>query len=188
MTEVQENNVENVRDIVQIRARLKEISDEITRLMRERAQLEKILSESEGKSGSGKSKFKREFKAEDKTILIVDDVKIMRIVLQRILMGAGYKVIEADGPTAAFSVLAEQDVNLMIVDINMPEMTGLQMTEEIFNKKSKGSIPVIVVTSETDPDFIIEASRLGVKEYIRKPVESKLILEKVARVFAEQDE
>jgi two-component system response regulator (stage 0 sporulation protein F) len=120
-----------------------------------------------------------------KRILLVDDEENARIALSRILSREGYLVDSVANGYEALNYLREQDVNLIVTDINMPEMDGITFLREL-NRCFPGS-NVIMITAYGGVESYIEAMNLGAFEYINKPVkieELKSILKKVFGVSA----
>jgi len=101
------------------------------------------------------------------TILIVDDEKSMRDFLKILLAKEGYEVVTAADGEQALNVLAETDVNLVISDIRMPGIDGLELLARI--KDSEEDIPVIMITAFASPNDAVQAMKSGAYDYISKP-------------------
>lgn len=117
---------------------------------------------------------------EAKRILLVDDEENARIALSRLLSREGYIVDAVSNGFEALNHLREHDVNLIVTDINMPEMDGITFLREV-NKSFPGS-NIIMITAYGGVESYIEAINLGAFEYINKPVkieELKSILHKI---------
>jgi DNA-binding NtrC family response regulator len=115
-----------------------------------------------------------------KRILLVDDEENARIALSRLLSREGYIVDTVSNGFEALSHLREHDVNLIVTDINMPEMDGIAFLREV-NRSFPGS-NVIMITAYGGVETYIEALNLGAFEYISKPVkieQLKSILDKI---------
>jgi len=115
-----------------------------------------------------------------KRILLVDDEENARIALSRLLTREGYIVETAANGFEALSYLREHDVNLIVTDINMPEMNGIEFLREV-NRSFPGS-NVIMITAYGGVESYIESINLGAFEYINKPVkieELKSVLERI---------
>lgn len=115
-----------------------------------------------------------------KRILLVDDEENARIALSRLLSREGYIVNAVANGFEALDHLREHDVNLVVTDINMPEMDGITFLREA--SKSFPGINVIMITAYGGVESYIEAINLGAFEYINKPVrieELKSILERI---------
>lgn len=117
---------------------------------------------------------------ESKRILLVDDEENARIALSRLLSREGYIVDAVSNGFEALNHLREHDVNLIVTDINMPEMDGITFLREV-NRSFPGS-NIIMITAYGGVESYIEAINLGAFEYINKPVkieELKSILHKI---------
>lgn len=119
-------------------------------------------------------------KLSPKRILLVDDEENARIGLSRLLSNEGFLVDSVSNGFEALSYLRQQEVNLIISDINMPEMNGISFLKEL--NKSFPKSNVIMITAYGGVESYIEAMNLGAFEYINKPVkidELKSILKKI---------
>jgi two-component system chemotaxis response regulator CheY len=119
-------------------------------------------------------------------VLIVDDSAAIRKILQRMLGQAGVtlgKVMEAGDGVEALERLKVQPVNLILSDINMPNMDGIQLLTELKSKAESKHIPVIMITTEGGEAKVMEALELGASGYVRKPFTSNQIKEKLVGLF-----
>lgn len=113
-----------------------------------------------------------------KKILVVDDDAANLTVIDGILSGL-YKVYPVISGTIALKFLEKQHPDLILLDIEMPEMNGIDMFNIIRSKQGLADVPVIFLTGNTDADSEAEAFRLGVSDYIRKPVIDIIMLTRV---------
>ena len=105
-----------------------------------------------------------------KTVLIVDDSVSMRQMVAFTLQGAGFDVIEAgDGKEAVSKLNGGAKPNLVITDLNMPKLTGIQLTEKVREKYSAEELPILLITTQTDKDETAEAYKAGISDVIYKP-------------------
>lgn len=118
-------------------------------------------------------------------ILVVDDEDIIRESLSFILKKEGYYVQEAENGRIAHEKLLEETFDLVITDLEMPELKGLELLQEI--KKLNIQTSVIIVTAFGSLDTAISALRNGASDYILKPVEFDELLIKVKRLFEVKD-
>ena len=118
-----------------------------------------------------------------KRILIVDDEADARIYLFRILTNMGFLVNNVSNGYEALNYLRQQEVNLIISDINMPEMDGITFLKEI-NKNFPNS-NVIMITAYGEVETYIETMNLGVFEYINKPVKIEELTSILKKIFKE---
>lgn len=122
----------------------------------------------------------QEAEGEDR-VLVVDDDPPARLLARRVLEKGGYDVVDAGNGEEALEVLKrEPDVALIVADLNMPRIDGLELIWEVREQAEWAGIPVIVVTGETDE--ILEAKLIeeGADDYIRKPLDPRLFLARVA--------
>ncbi len=115
-----------------------------------------------------------------KTVLIVDDSNTMRKIVSRALRQAGIDfdtILEAGDGQEALTVLADNKVDIVLSDINMPNMTGLEFLKAKAEEDAIKDIPVIMISTETGADIINEAKSLGAKGAIKKPFTPDLINE-----------
>jgi two-component system chemotaxis response regulator CheY len=116
-------------------------------------------------------------------ILIVDDSAAIRKILQRVLGQAEIPigtVYEAGDGAAALEILKKQPVGLILSDINMPNMDGLQLLGHIRANEQWRKLPVIMITTEGAAAKVQEAVALGATGYVRKPFTAEQIKEKLA--------
>jgi len=119
----------------------------------------------------------------DSEILVVDDSAAIRKILQRVLrqtdMAIG-AIHEAGDGEEALAALKSHPVNLVLSDINMPKMDGLQLLAAIKNNSAWRHIPVVMITTEGGETKVGEAVRLGAAGYVRKPFTADQIKEKLS--------
>lgn len=118
-----------------------------------------------------------------KRILLVDDEENARNALARILAREGYEVSSAGNGFQALEQLQNSPVELVITDINMPEMNGMSFLREL-NRLYPG-INVIMITAYGEVESYIEAMNLGAFEYINKPVRMDELKKIITKVFKE---
>ncbi|NDC39031.1 MAG: response regulator, partial [Proteobacteria bacterium] len=112
-------------------------------------------------------------------ILIVDDTASNRFLLRTILTSAGYSVAEsADGPEALSHCL-NQPPALVLLDIMMPEMDGIEVCKRLRERFSAVELPVVVITSREEAEVLPEALRAGANDYIAKPINREVLLARV---------
>lgn len=106
-------------------------------------------------------------------VLLVDDDPIMRLLGSRLLAEAGYDVETADDGAEALKRLdGRNDVNLMVTDVHMPSMGGIELLRALRSSEGMHSaIPVIVLTGSGDEAIELRLMAAGADDYIRKPIE-----------------
>ncbi len=111
-------------------------------------------------------------------ILIVDDSPTMRKVIRKTVAISGFDLgecWEAGDGREALGMLKDHPVDLILTDLNMPVMNGLEMLRELGKEESSRNVPVILITTEGSETRLEEAYSLGVKGYIRKPFHPEAI-------------
>lgn len=106
------------------------------------------------------------------TVLIVDDSAMMRKVILRVLKMAEIEfesILEAGDGNEALKLLRVNSVALIMCDINMPVMSGLQLLQQIKEEKLAAGVPIVMVTTESSEPQVRQALVLGARGYIRKP-------------------
>jgi two-component system, chemotaxis family, chemotaxis protein CheY len=110
-------------------------------------------------------------------ILVVDDSTTVRQQLKVALGDAGFTVVEAvNGIDGLDQLAANRGLSLVICDVNMPQMSGLEMLEKIQSTGVGTGIPVIMLTTEGDPSLIARAKKAGAKGWIVKPFKPELLV------------
>jgi DNA-binding NtrC family response regulator len=113
-------------------------------------------------------------------ILVVDDEENSRTGLSKILEKSGYQVLTAENGKEALEKLRTEPCHLVITDMKMPQMNGIQLLKEI--KQTNPQVGVIIVTAYGEVDSYLEAMNLGAFEYLNKPIkvdELKKVISKV---------
>lgn len=117
----------------------------------------------------------------NKRILVVDDEENARVALSKILAHEGYDVSSAGNGVEALNYLRSKDVELIITDLNMPEMNGLMFLREL--NRSHPSSNVIMITAYGEVESYLEAMTLGAFEYINKPVKYEDLKKVINKIF-----
>ena len=113
-------------------------------------------------------------------VLVVDDSAIMRKVISQILEMLGHDSVPASNGIDAFDRLKEhEDVRLILLDWNMPEMNGIEFLREIKGRQRLSEIPVIMLTTESERRKMIEAIEAGAKHYLTKPFQPETLATKI---------
>lgn len=121
------------------------------------------------------------------TVLIVDDSSVMRKIVERSLRQAGLaleKVIEADNGVDALNLVQTNTVDLILSDVNMPKMDGIEFLRQIQSIESAKGIPVLMITTEGSEQKVVEAISLGARGYIRKPFSADQVRQQVTELLA----
>lgn len=122
------------------------------------------------------------------TILIVDDSLVMRKVIMRMLSECGFDctTIEADGGPEALARFAEHAIDLILCDWNMPATNGFQLVEAIRKLDPARTVPIIMITTQTNSAKVQQAILAGVQDYLIKPFTPEMLRSKLAGYFQEQ--
>jgi two-component system chemotaxis response regulator CheY len=119
-------------------------------------------------------------------VLVVDDSAAIRKILQRVLRQTGmaiHTIHEAGDGQEALALLRANRVDLVLTDINMPKMDGLQLLASLKAAPEWRAIPVVMITTEGGEIKVAEAVRLGAAGYVRKPFTADQIKEKLAGIL-----
>lgn len=120
-----------------------------------------------------------------KTILVVDDSPTVRQQVGVALAQAGFHVIEAaDGVEGAEKVKKLADIALVISDVNMPRMNGIDMLEQIRADAKSAKLPVIMLTTEKQPRLLERAQKLGAVGWIVKPFKAEALVATAKKITA----
>jgi two-component system, chemotaxis family, chemotaxis protein CheY len=114
--------------------------------------------------------------------LIVDDSSVMRKIVERALRQAGLDplvVHEAGSGVEGLDVLRVKQVDLILSDINMPSMDGLEFLRQIQAQNLAPGVPVVMITTESSEEHVKQAIQAGARGYIRKPFTAEQVKERV---------
>jgi two-component system chemotaxis response regulator CheY len=115
-------------------------------------------------------------------VLIVDDSSVMRKIVERSLRQAGLeleKVQEAGNGAEGLAALSNGGVELVLCDINMPVMDGIEFLRQIPSVPAAKGVPVVMITTEGSESHVVQALSIGARGYIRKPFTSEQVKEHV---------
>ncbi len=117
-------------------------------------------------------------------LLVVDDVQDNRALLTRRFEKRGYLITEADNGYAALELIAKQEFDVVLLDIMMPGINGIEVLKQIRASRTPDTLPVIMVTAKSNNTDVIEALALGANDYITKPVDFSIALARVQTQLA----
>lgn len=119
-----------------------------------------------------------------RNVLVVDDSRIMRNIVKNIFnsLGIPCDFYEASNGMEALAVLKSNQVHLVLLDWNMPQLSGLDFLKKVRAMEQYAKLPIIMVTSEAARYNVIEALKNGATDYIIKPVNEKIFREKIAKI------
>ncbi|MBM3381397.1 MAG: response regulator [Betaproteobacteria bacterium] len=117
-----------------------------------------------------------------KTILIVDDAQTVRHLTRFALSKGGYNIIEAEDGVQGLKALEKNAVDLIISDLNMPNMNGLDMCRSIKSNERLKHIPIFMMTTESSQEMTLQGKEIGIMAWIVKPFVPEKLLAAVHRV------
>ena len=118
-------------------------------------------------------------------ILVVDDSEIIRVQLRTDLTSVGHEVLEAYDGLNGLKVLTEnKDVKLIISDVNMPEMDGLTMCEKIHSDPELRHIPIVMLTTQSNPELKAKSKESGVIAWVTKPYKSNALIGGITKILS----
>ncbi|MEQ1438420.1 sigma-54 dependent transcriptional regulator [Fontimonas sp. SYSU GA230001] len=115
-------------------------------------------------------------------VLVVDDEDNMRRVLEIMLSRRGYRTLSAANGRAAFELLSSQSVDLVISDLRMPEMTGIELLRKL--REAGNEVPLVMITAQGSIESAVEAMRLGACDYLLRPFDVETLDLAISRVFS----
>jgi two-component system, chemotaxis family, chemotaxis protein CheY len=122
-------------------------------------------------------------------VLIVDDSSVMRKIVERSLRQAGVdleKIVEASNGAEALIRLQTNTVDLIMCDINMPIMDGLEFVRQVAKEGVAKGVPIVMITTEGSESHVVQALSAGARGYIRKPFTPEQVKEQVLPVLGKK--
>jgi two-component system chemotaxis response regulator CheY len=119
-------------------------------------------------------------------ILVIDDFQTMRRIIINLLRQLGFtNITEADDGTTGWEKLEAEDIDLIISDWNMPQMTGFDLLKKVRASEKYKTSPFIMVTAEGKRENVIAAVQAGVSNYVVKPFNAATLKEKLSKVIGD---
>jgi two-component system chemotaxis response regulator CheY len=119
----------------------------------------------------------------NRKVLIIDDSASIRRQVSTVLSQAGFEMLEAvDGIDGAAQIRSNADLALVLCDINMPKLNGLDMLESLTDEIAQKALPVVMLTTEGEPAAMARAKKAGVKGWIVKPFKEPLLIGAVKKL------
>jgi len=125
-----------------------------------------------------------EDETQQSSVLVIDDQESQRRYLSQILETAGYQVAIAENAQAGYLKLGLHRSSLVLVDCEMPGTNGLQFAHQIRLNSDFDSTEIVMVTSRRSKKIVQAAMSVGIIDFIAKPVERKMLLDKVAKILS----
>lgn len=117
-----------------------------------------------------------------KTVMIVDDSGSFRTIVKLALQKAGYGVVEACDGKDALAKLPSQKLNLIVCDVNMPNMDGISFVKALKNSPAHKFLPVIMLTTESQDAKKAEGKAAGARAWITKPFQPSQLIDAINRL------
>lgn len=114
-----------------------------------------------------------------KKILLVDDTETVLLFEKTMLRGSGVELRTAKNGIKALEAVAEERPDLILLDIMMPELNGIQVCEKLKSDPETKDIPIVMVTTKGEPEMVEQAFKAGCDDYITKPLDKMELLSKV---------
>lgn len=118
---------------------------------------------------------------EDKKILVVDDEEAVRYLLDIALSDKGYSVFYAEGAEEALGILSDENIDVMFLDLNLPDMSGVELCRRI--RKDRPNAIINAITGYSMMFDITECYRAGFDDYFEKPISLYLLMTSVLKAF-----
>ena len=116
-------------------------------------------------------------------VLIVDDSDFSRSIIAEMLKEEGIQIVgEANSATAALQMLKEKKANIVITDIVMPEVSGIELTEKI--NQAYNDVSVIVISSLSQEHVVLEAIGAGASDFIPKPIQKQQLIDSLEKIMS----
>jgi two-component system cell cycle response regulator DivK len=120
------------------------------------------------------------FMSPEKTILHVEDNPENRLLVKRLLLSEGYNVVEAENGTECLKILLNLHPDLILMDINMPDMDGYALTNQLKSNSAFLDVPIVAITANVMKGDRERTVQAGCDGYIEKPIDVDRFLEQVA--------
>ena len=121
-----------------------------------------------------------------KQVMVVDDSPVIRKIVEKLLrmLGfGGFNFLGAENGIAALAILEEKKVDLIITDLHMPDMDGIEFVKEVRLNEKIDLLPILMITSDYNTDKMLEAYDAGVDEFMQKPFKAVALEEKIKVLF-----
>lgn len=120
-------------------------------------------------------------------ILVVDDSSTNIVLLEAILNGQGYHIETAQSVKDAYQIIKKETVNLILLDLLMPRVSGYDFLKEIKSSKATRDIPVIIVSAVADPENRRKSLELGAVDFINKPIDIQNFIERIEAIIKKKE-
>jgi len=117
-------------------------------------------------------------------ILVVDDQLVMRELVRSVLESQGYQVVLAEDGDIALGIARNEPFDLVLTDINMPNMSGISLTSKLRRLDAYQTTPILMLTTETSDFKKGKAKNMGANGWLQKPFEPKRLIKAVSTMLA----
>ena len=114
-----------------------------------------------------------------RTVMVVDDDSMFRELVSEILTQGGYKAVAAEDGQKAWDLMQTTTVDMAVLDLNMPNMDGLELTRKIRDDRRYKDLPILLLTVRTLVEDQVTGFERGADDYLTKPFDSKMLLARV---------
>jgi CheY-like chemotaxis protein len=119
-----------------------------------------------------------------KTVLIADDSRTTQMLVKTTLQRIPFlKFLTADNGREALDVLDREVVDLLVTDINMPEMDGIELVREARRRRNRDELPIVIITAKGEEQARTQGLALGANEYILKPIAGRDLMDAATRLL-----
>ena len=122
------------------------------------------------------------------TVLVIEDDQAFSDLLRLHLRQAGYTVQTAGDPEEGLRILVDTPPDLVLLDLDLPYLSGYEVLEALRSDPASGKIPVIVVTGHTEEEVHERCRRIGVQGFLTKPFKSEHLLQAISKALAKRAE
>ena len=126
-------------------------------------------------------------KSNTSRILVVDDSSTNIVLLEAILNGQGYLIETAQSVKEAYQIIKKETVNLILLDLLMPRVSGYDFLKEIKSNESTKDIPVIIVSAVADAENKKRSIELGALDFINKPIDIQDFIERIDAILKKKE-
>jgi CheY-like chemotaxis protein len=121
------------------------------------------------------------------TIMVVDDDGFQHKIVRHILKGKGYQLVFARSGIEALNLLHKGRPDLILMDIAIPHMDGLEVTRRVKGVLRFSTIPIIMITGNSEEDIVTQCLKAGAIDFMVKPIGGEALIAKIARVLGAKD-
>jgi DNA-binding response OmpR family regulator len=115
----------------------------------------------------------------DTKVLIIDDLQDNIDVIARRLRNRDVEVFEANDGVEALEILGVSPIDIILCDVMMPGMSGLEVVKKIRSKRSAAALPIIMVSARTDQSIMVECLQAGANDYVTKPIDFQVVCARI---------